>query len=173
MLFLPPLRERHEDILLLAHHFSARMAFELGRSEVPEFTPRAVALLEHYGWPGNVRQLKNVVERAVYRSEGRIVSEEEIVVDPFESPYASVGDGRATRRDPPTEPTESADDEAAPPRGPAGATLPETVRDLEVQLLRDGLARAKYNQRKAAEILGLTYHQFRGLYRKHRDHLTT
>ena len=74
VLFLPPLRERKGDILLLANHFAARMAFELGREEVPEFSEEATETLEGYTWPGNVRELKNVVERAVYRGDSALIS---------------------------------------------------------------------------------------------------
>ena len=85
MLFLPPLRERKEDILLLANHFAVRMAFELGQEEIPQFSDEAIAELENYSWPGNVRELKNVVERAVYRSESSLITD--IIFHPFHSPY--------------------------------------------------------------------------------------
>ena len=70
VLFLPPLREREEDILLLAGHFASRMAFELGRQVLPVFSPAAVRALEGHGWPGNVRELKNVIQR--YLTLGRL-----------------------------------------------------------------------------------------------------
>jgi len=159
VLFLPPLRERQEDILLLARHFAARMAHELDRSEMPEFTDAAVAALEDYPWYGNVRELKNVVERAVYRSEGAVV--EEIVFDPFQSPYAELGLGvpRGSKQ------------ESLPNASVEIRPIKEAVSELEMKLLRAALERAKFNQRKAAERLGLTYHQFRGYYRKYGDFL--
>src|SRR5215468_12266644 len=83
VLLLPPLRERREDILLLASHFAARMAFELGYAEVPRFSDAAAVALERYAWPGNVRELKNVVERAVYRTDAALITD--IVFDPFPS----------------------------------------------------------------------------------------
>ena len=60
VLFLPPLRDRREDILLLANHFAARMAFELKREEIPRFSEEAIEALENHLWPGNVRELKNM-----------------------------------------------------------------------------------------------------------------
>ena len=72
VLFLPPLREREGDILLLADHFARRMAFELGREETPVFSREAATMMEQYAWPGNVRELKNVVERAVYRTDSSL-----------------------------------------------------------------------------------------------------
>jgi len=158
VLFVPPLREREGDVLLLAGHFAAHMALELRREEVPTFSDEAAAALAAYGWPGNVRELKNVVERAVYRADSAEVAE--IDFDPFRSPYAAA-------------PAASAEEPAAPP-APAplpDAPLPEAVRDLEVRMLRRALARARHSQKRAAELLGLTYGQFRHLYRKHQDAL--
>ncbi len=85
VLFLPPLRRRGEDIMLLARHFGSRMLFELGIDEVLSFSSEAVRSLENYRWGGNVRELKNVIERAVYRAgSGRIGK---IDFDPFISPF--------------------------------------------------------------------------------------
>ena len=165
VLYLPPLRERVGDTLLHANHFAARMAFELERNEVPEFTEEAIGALERHPWPGNVRELKNVVERAVYRCDSSLIGE--IVFDPFSSPY---------RRDDAVEVEET--DEAALARQPIpteerlGRPFTEAVRDYEIQLLRTALKDARFNQRAAARSLGLTYHQFRGLYRKYKDELT-
>jgi psp operon transcriptional activator len=161
VLFLPPLRERKEDIMLLANHFAARMAFELGRTEVPSFSDEAVAALEHYSWPGNVRELKNVVERAVYRAESSLITD--IVFDPFRVAFTSDLSGK-----------EAQASALVPERGPAlvdkriDKPFAEAVQELEMQLLQQALQEAQYNQRKAAQLLGLTYHQFRALYRKHR-----
>jgi psp operon transcriptional activator len=85
VLFLPPLRERDGDILLLADHFARRMAFELGREETPVFSREAKAMIERYGWPGNVRELKNVVERAVYRTDSSRITK--IEYNPYNPPY--------------------------------------------------------------------------------------
>jgi psp operon transcriptional activator len=149
VLCLPPLRARRGDIPLLANHFAVRMAHELGRDEVPEFSEEAMALLEECDWPGNVRELKNVVERAVYRASGPDIHD--IQFNPFLSAFAEKVQ-RAT---------------------PATASLtPETglkaaVQDLERRMLEAALEKAKFNQRKAAQLLQLTYDQFRGYYRKH------
>jgi psp operon transcriptional activator len=58
VLFLPALRERKGDILLLANHFAVRMAFELGREEIPRLSDEAISALEGHSWPGNIRELK-------------------------------------------------------------------------------------------------------------------
>ena len=163
VLFLPPLRDREGDILFLANHFAARMAFELERGEVPEFSDEAIAALEGYPWPGNVRELKNVVERAVYRSDSALISD--IVFDPFQSPFGTAALSADER---PSQPPTAAD---LPVEVETDVDKPfeEAVRELEILLVKRALKNARYNQKKAADILGLTYHQFRGLFRKYRD----
>jgi len=157
VLFLPPLRERKEDILLLANHFAARMAFELDREEIPQFSDQAIAALERYSWPGNVRELKNLVERAVYRSDTMLIAD--IVFDPFLSPH---GDHR-----PPREEGRMLEGGTPSIEDLMDKPFKEAVHQLEIRLVQRTLQKTKYNQRKAAQALGLTYHQFRGLYRKY------
>ena len=157
VLFLPPLRERKEDIMFLANHFASRMAFELERRDIPGFSMEAMNALENYDWPGNVRELKNLVERAVYRSESTVISE--INFDPFSSPYALEK----------SDVTEDAEEPVAKPsvfEGLSDKTLPDAVNELQIRLINDALKSAKHNQKNAAKKLGITYHQFRGLYRK-------
>ena len=159
VLVLPPLRERGEDILLLANYFAGRMAAELEREEIPQFSPEAVRNLELHQWPGNVRELKNVVERAVYRSQSTTISD--VVFDPFSSPY---------QKKPPETATDDADPEkkSAGTGDPMGRPLKAAVWDLKVRMLENALKQTKFNQKKAAHRLGLTYHQFRGLYRQYK-----
>ena len=73
---------------LLADHFGRRMAVELDWTNWPGFSARAVAEFEAYNWPGNVRELRNVVERAVYRWEDPERQIDAIQFDPFHSPWA-------------------------------------------------------------------------------------
>jgi psp operon transcriptional activator len=138
------------------------MAFELGRTEVPTFSDEAVAALERYPWPGNVRELKNVVERAVYRAESALITQ--VVFDPFRSALTSSLSmtGEQPREQAPETGALVADVHRDKP-------FTAAVRELEIRLLQQALKEAKYNQRKAAQLLGLTYHQFRALYRKYRD----
>jgi len=162
---VPPLRDRGDDVLLLAGKFAAGMAHELGLAAPPTFSAAAQAALLAHPWPGNVRELKNVVERAVYRADADVV--DEIVFDPF-AQIEQPGD-LPTPPSPAPAPAPPASAPAALAR-PA-QTLPEAVARLEIELVRQALAEARHNQRRAAERLGLTYHQFRGLYRKHADGL--
>ena len=152
VLFLPALRDRGAgDIDLLAHHFAARMAVELRMESTPEFGDDAQAALKDYPWPGNVRELKNVVERAVSRSQGETIHE--IVFDPFRAPRSYAKPAAAQMPD------------AAPAILPVN--LPGLIGDLEQRLLQQALLQARYRQREAATLLGLSYDQFRGLYRKY------
>ena len=149
---LPPLRERADDIPVLAEYFAINMASELGREFFPGFTAGAQAELASYGWPGNLRELKNVVERAVYRAaDGEPV--DAIVIDPFESPYRPLAAAEDDRR--------PADGFALP------LDLKGTIRDVEIDLVNKAMAAAQFNQRKAADMLALSYDQFRGYLKKY------
>jgi psp operon transcriptional activator len=160
VLYLPSLRERRDDIRLLANHFAARMGYELGWEEIPQFSEEAGKELENYSWPGNVRELKNVVERAVYRSDTPMITR--IIFEPFHSPYAST-----ERRAVPSK----KQDKASSMDELMDMPYKEAVQELEIRLLRRALRLSRHNQKKAAGILGLTYHQFRGLYRKYSEQL--
>jgi len=160
VLSVPPLRERREDILLLANYFAGRMAVELGWEEIPQFSSEAADSLESYQWPGNVRELKNVVERAVYRSDSLKISE--IIFDPFFSPdETQMPEPKADSSGTEAGLSDESDHLLKP--------MKEAVWDLKVQMLEKALAKSKFNQKKAAKILGLTYHQFRGLYRQYKS----
>jgi psp operon transcriptional activator len=154
---LPPLRERREDILPLAEHFAVRMAGELGHELFPGFDETAKQDLKEYPWPGNVRELKNVVERAVYSREEPETEVSRIVFDPFESPWRPRRDG-----DPDAS---GASDTAGAPEGPYD--FKEHVQDQEIALLKAALEKNRFNQKKTAEFLGMTYHQLRGYLRKY------
>jgi psp operon transcriptional activator len=152
---LPPLRTRESDILLLAEHFAINMANELGREFFPGFSAGARQALLAYDWPGNVRELKNVVERCVYRSapEAEI---DEIVFDPFQSPFR-----------PPTRVEAGSAAAAEKPAPDWPIDLKEQVQAFETDLITRALAQARHNQRRAADLLGLTYDQLRGYLKKY------
>ncbi|MRT11124.1 phage shock protein operon transcriptional activator [Enterobacteriaceae bacterium RIT711] len=146
---LPPLRERQPDIMLMAEHFAITMCRELQLPLFPGFTEEAQLTLMNYAWPGNIRELKNVVERSVYRHGTSEEPVDEIILDPFaRQPVAIVKSIESQQQ-----------------------TLPMDLRawqnDQEKTLVEQSLKQAKYNQRKAADLLGLTYHQLRALLKKH------
>jgi psp operon transcriptional activator len=159
VLFLPPLRERTGDILLLANHFAGRMAFELGRENAPPtFSKKAIERLNSHQWPGNVRELKNAVERAVYRSNSGEIHD--IDLNPFTSPYASRQEDAPCKK-------RLVISEDEPPSF-SEMPLKAAIKSLERHMVRQALISTQHSQKKAAAQLGLTYDQFRGLYRKHR-----
>lgn len=169
VLFLPPLRTRTGDIMLLADYFARQMSRELGRTDLPMFSKDAGNLLESYPWHGNVRELKNVVERAVYRSKDQTIKD--IVFNPFSSPHGKLPDPgeftpqkKVTRQETRDETQREAGQEF-----PDFTKLPLklAVATLEKLLLQHALNRSRHNQRRAAKILGLSYDQLRGLIRKH------
>ncbi len=153
---VPPLRERLEDILPLAHAFAINMASELKWSLFAGFTPRASSALLRHSWPGNVRELKNCVERSVYRSTAPEEPIKAIAFDPFDSPF-KLAPPRAAAVRPVTK--------ALAPLLPTD--LSQRLSDMERELLQAALDRARFNQRMAADMLGLSYHQLRGKLRKH------
>ena len=182
---LPPLRKREGDVLLLAETFAINMASELGRDFFPGFSSSVQEALSNYSWPGNVRELKNVVERAVYRNPG----DEPVSVidfDPFDSPYRPQPSATERANDNGVaggvpQNTEGAAQTATPDRdSAAGAAdsgqgdshefpldLKDHTRASEIEIIRAAMAEAKHNQRKAAELLTLTYHQLRGYLKKY------
>ncbi len=153
---LPPLRARREDIILLADSFAVNMTRELGREFFAGFSDAAQKALLAWPWPGNVRELKNVVERAVYRTaEDKPIKD--IEFDAFASPYR---------------PESRINNDAGSGTG-SGKTLKlpvelkTEVKEFEIRLLQQALEECQFNQRKTADILGLTYHQLRGYLKKY------
>lgn len=152
VLFVPPLRVREDDILLLAFHFAARMNRELDREEDISFSEEVIHKMVNFSWPGNVRQLKNVVERAVYTSETNEITD--IKLDPFENPFADkIKETAVSTPDIPVEEYKNA------------------MKELEIDFVKRAMKQSGGKQKVAAELLQLSYDQFRGLYRKYSDEL--
>lgn len=151
---LPPLRERQQDIMLLAEHFAIQMCRELSLPLFPGFTPHAKHTLLTYRWPGNVRELKNVVERSMYRHGSSDFPLDNIILNPFARHNAAS-----------EEPTPETSSASALPTLPVN--LKQWVNTQEKQLIEQALQQARFNQRKAADLLDVTYHQLRGMLKKH------
>lgn len=187
---LPPLRERQEDIMVLAEHFAINMARELEFELFSGFTEKAKRSILDYDWPGNVRELKNVIERSVYRCNNPHLPVHELVIDPFESPY------RPTRRIKTADRVSSTEQPTSASQGSSSQTtsnqnehdtqtpgsnsqpmkmqtlqFPLSLKNLsqnyEIDLLKSALAANQFNQKKTAEALELTYHQLRGYLKKY------
>ncbi|NCP64031.1 MAG: phage shock protein operon transcriptional activator [Paraglaciecola sp.] len=180
---LPPLRERKEDIMMLAETFAINMARELEMELFSGFTEKAKRALLEYHWPGNIRELKNVVERAVYRSNNPDLPVHNIVLDPFESVFRPTKRVKTHDRISPAQsqvspiPTESnalskveTTITAPAPTNKDFAfpvDLKQLSQDFEIDLINQALADSHFNQKKTAEKLGLTYHQLRGYLKKY------
>ncbi len=151
---LPPLRERPGDILTLANHFAIKMAGELGKDLFNGFSEQAQNELLDYAWPGNVRELKNVVERAVYTCLDYDRAITDIIFDPFDSPWRPV--------------TQSSNDKAKTGKLPDNPyNFKQQMQEEEIRRIKSAMEQCRFNQKKAAEFLGMTYHQLRGYLRKY------
>lgn len=160
---LPPLRARKDDIADLADFFGRRMANEIGLSGFPGFSASIVAQMEDHHWPGNIRELKNVVERSVYRWGRADTPIDYIELDPFQSPWRPKG-AFAT----PDAPARTAPAPEAPPTATAlPGDLRAAVTAYEREILEKALEKAKHNQRRAAQMLSLSYDQLRHALKRH------
>jgi two-component system, NtrC family, response regulator PilR len=142
---LPPLRERREDIPLLVAHFLQKFGKQLGK-EVRGITPEGLVVLERHHWPGNIRELENVLERAIVLGTGDTLGVESLP--------------ESVRRERPVKGMD--------------VDLPEEGMDLEAALdalerryLQRALERSRGVQTKAAELLRMTFRQFRYKLQKH------
>jgi two-component system response regulator PilR (NtrC family) len=142
---MPPLRERLEDIPLLVAHFVARVTKDVGKS-VKGISPESLAILERYHWPGNIRELENIVERAIVLGSGDFLSPESLP---------------AQLRAPRNEQTVNVE------IPPAGMDLEGTLTRIENGYIRLALERSGWLQVRAAELLGLSFRQFRYKLQKH------
>ncbi len=175
VLYLPPLRYRETDITLLASHFAMRMSRELGKPDVPEFTPGIIQQIQTYPWPGNVRELKNTIERAVYKTEGKLI--EAIELEPFQNPYPSLSKDTAGApaeniMEPESEQAESGPVYSGPSEEIPLSLYKEHMLEVELSFIKRALEENRFSQKKAAEALGLSYDQFRGLYKKYQTSLS-
>ena len=159
---LPPLRARHGDKSLLADFFARRMAVELAQ-DFPGFAPSAIEAIEAHDWPGNVRELRNFAERLAHRAlisaPREPVQFDPAALDPFASPWRPAP--KHSRNPPQVTPVDTPDLWSVP------GGFAEATRLYELRLIDAALAQAQGHQGKAAEALGLTYHQLRGLLKKH------
>jgi len=180
---IPPLRERREDIMMLAENFAINMAREMEMELFSGFTEKAKRTLLDYDWPGNIRELKNVVERAVYRTNNPHLPVHEIILDPFESAFRPKGrvktNDRVSAESAPSPAAASVSETPTQPDvvQPKSLELPETVeypidlkdrsQQYEIDMIKQALADSQFNQKKTAEKLSLTYHQLRGYLKKY------
>jgi two-component system response regulator HydG len=142
---LPPLRERRQDIPLLASAFLRRLAQKHGKT-IEGFTPAALAALEGYAWPGNVRELEHAVERAVVLSRGGLVGEADLPEPARQAAGGAVASGAG----------------AAPP-GSISVAIGTPMEEVERLVIRETLRHTRGDKNLAAQLLGIAA---RTIYRK-------
>jgi len=127
-IYMPPLRERKTDILLLANYFVEKYG-KANRKKLRRISTPAIDMLTSYHWPGNVRELENCIERAV------LLSQDEVLHGHYLPPTLQTAEASGTAH---------------------SGTLQATLDNLERELLVDALKSARGNGAKAARALGLT-----------------
>jgi two-component system, NtrC family, response regulator PilR len=148
---LPPLRDRREDIAPLAEHFVAKYRERTGKT-ITGLTEDAIRALEAGEWPGNVRQLENVIERAVALERGPIIQASSLPAEPRQRTDAS-------------SPALTAN---GPVRLPdAGLDLPRLLESQERELVGQALRKAGGRHEHASKLLGITPRQLRHLLDKY------
>lgn len=166
---LPPLRARSEDILVLAEHFAVAMVKELELEFFAGFSDTVQQQLIKYSWPGNIRELKNVIERAVYQHPEKTVTS--LVFNPFESPFrpslSPVREQLAEKTGSVPATTETTIKESASSWNGEPLDFRQHMQDYEIDVLKKAMEHCQFNQRKTAEFLSLSYHQLRGYLRKY------
>ena len=131
---IPPLRERKEDILPLANYFVQKYNQEF-KKDVRGFDPKVVKLLKHYNWPGNIRELENVIERAILMIEDSMITPHDISLSGLS-----------------TGPKETAEQDLPIHLPPEGMTLAE----IERRLIIEALKMSNWVQKDAAQLLGIS-----------------
>ena len=134
---VPPLRERPEDMLLLADHILERLSRAMQRKPA-HLAPDAMALLRSHSFPGNVRELENMLERAMTLAEGEVIRAADI--------HLQAGTHEVVAEVPTTAP---------------GQPLGSYLGDVEKEAIRKALEQTRYNKTAAAKLLGMTFRQLR------------
>ena len=133
--------------------------------EVPLFSPQALEMLEKHNWPGNVRELKNTVERAVYRTDGGVIFPDDL---DFDLSGLRLTDSISST--PPVNESAALKSVSFETKWPLAEGEFDALLAARARELFDGaLTKARFNQKEAARLLGMTYHRFRSLRRKFYD----
>ncbi|VUD64616.1 Psp operon transcriptional activator [Thalassocella blandensis] len=159
---VPPLRERGEDIPTLVDFFATRMVIELGWDYYSGFSHRAMDRFIHYHWPGNIRELKNAVERSICRWQDKDSPVDQVVLNPFATQSESATDLSLTQ-------TASDHQESELQQSFPIKNFKQQIHKLEISLLQNALQQNQFRQNDTAKALALSYHQLRGLLKKHKN----
>jgi len=136
---MPSLRERRDDIEELAHRFLKEITEQWEESEIPEISKEAMHSLKHHDYTGNVRELINILQRAVTMCEDNLIKPEDLMLEQVSVKESADNLG------------ERDDDQ----------TLDTYIEDIEKKMLEDALKKAHYNKTRAAELLGISFRSFR------------
>ncbi|HEX7368880.1 MAG TPA: sigma-54 dependent transcriptional regulator [Rhodanobacteraceae bacterium] len=148
---VPPLRERTGDVAVLARHILKRLA-EQGGITPPTLQPAALKALNEYPFPGNVRELENVLERAIALCENDLIEPPDLMLEPSEKRYDAPHNDEA-------DDDEEADDEA--PSANATGGLDDYISNIEREAIVQALKETRYNKTAAAKKLGITFRALR------------
>jgi two-component system response regulator PilR (NtrC family) len=140
-LHMPGLQERGEDIPLLAERFLAEIGEQWGDGETPVISEAAMEALQRHRYTGNVRELINILQRAVTMCEGNVIQPSDLLLE-----HVEVRDSA---------PTEIAGDKHE------DQSLDTYMEGIEKKMLEDALQKARYNKTRAAELLGISFRSFR------------
>jgi DNA-binding NtrC family response regulator len=166
-LTIPPLRERVAEIAALSQHFIQHFASEQGRPP-PALTPEAQALLEKHPWPGNIRELRNVMGRAAVLCQGEAIEAEHLIFDssqrvrvpmPPVTPAPVLSPPQASAHPTPIRTPSVASEPHLPPTPvpvSTGGRLGDDIAALERQRILAALDQCGGNQTRAAEVLGIS-----------------
>ena len=138
-LHMPGLSERREDIPLLVERFLGEIAEQWEGHTVPKISEKAMQVLQRHQYTGNVRELINILQRAVTMSEGDDIEAEDLLLENLEM-HDSHTDAQLKTED---------------------QSLDSYIEDIEKKMLEDALQKARYNKTRAAEILGISFRSFR------------
>jgi two-component system response regulator PilR (NtrC family) len=148
---VPPLRERGDDLPLLADTILSRLALAQGRA-VPKLGADALAALRAYPFPGNVRELENILERALALADGDLIEAADLRLPASASPAKPAA---------PVAAPAGADPRTLDPRDTASSRLPEYMEQLERDAIQQALVENRYNKTRAAAALGITFRALR------------
>ncbi|OHE82263.1 MAG: sigma-54-dependent Fis family transcriptional regulator [Lysobacterales bacterium GWF1_69_6] len=152
-LAVPPLRQRREDIPVIAEAILKRLAGE-SAEQLPALSEEAEAALSAYPFPGNVRELENILERAVALCDGQTIEVADLYLPQVDSLIGQEADM-------PLRPIAAAPSPAVPPGLADGTALPDAIEQMERETIQKALEANRYNKTKTAAQLGITFRALR------------
>jgi two-component system response regulator PilR (NtrC family) len=140
-LHMPGLQERVEDIPLLAERFLGEIGEQWGEGDTPVISDAAMEALKRHRYTGNVRELINILQRAVTMCEGNVIQPSDLLLEQVEVHKSAQSEGVAAKDE--------------------DQSLDTYIEGIERKMLEDALQKARYNKTRAAELLGISFRSFR------------